>query len=56
MPGLCIVMIILYVRQAFEYTSGSKQASVLNVAQLYLQGLRKAPNISGYGSIRLDNA
>ena len=49
-------MIILCVRQAFEYTSGSKQASVLNMSQMYLQGLCKAPNISGYGTIRLNNA
>ena len=46
-------MIILHVRQTFEDASGSKKARVLNMAQLYMQMLRRVPNISEYGSIRL---
>ena len=36
--------------------SGSKEAWVLNVARLYVKGLRKVMNMSAYGSIRLNNA
>ena len=56
MLGLWICMIILHVRQAFEDTSGSKYARVLNMARLHMQGLRRVPNISHYGSIRFNNA
>ena len=49
-------MNILNVRQAFEDTSDSKLARVLNIGRLYMQGLRRFLNMSDYGSTRLDNA
>ena len=41
MPGLWICMIIWHGWQAFEDALGSKSARVLNMARLYMQGLRK---------------
>ena len=41
---------------AFEDASSSKQARILNMAQWYMQGLRRVPNMSDYGSVRLNNA
>ena len=49
-------MMILHVRQDFKDAWGSKQARVLNMARLYMQGLRRVPNLSDYGSIRLSDA
>ena len=49
-------MIILHVQQNFEDASGSKKARVLNMARLYMQGLRRVPNVFDYGSICLNNA
>ena len=49
-------MVILHVRLAFEDASGSTCARVLNMARVYMQGLRRVPNMSGYGSIRFNNA
>ena len=43
-----------HVQKAFEDTSGSKQARVLNMARLYMQGLRRVPNMSDYGSVCLN--
>ena len=41
---------------AFKDASGSKNIRVLNMTRLYMQGLRRVPNMSDYGSIRLSNA
>ena len=41
-------MIVLHRWQVFEEISASKKASILNVARLYMQGLRRIPNMSGY--------
>ena len=38
-------MIILHLQQTFEDASGSKCDRVLNMARLYMQGLRRVPNI-----------
>ena len=43
-------------QQDLENALGSKWAKVLNIARLYIQGLRRVPNMSDYGSIRLKNA
>ena len=43
-------------QQDLENALGSKWAKVLNIARLYIQGLRRIPNMSDYGSIRLKNA
>ena len=37
-------MIMLNVRQDFEGAFGFKQARVLNMARLYMQGLRRVPD------------
>ena len=42
-------MNILHIQQDLEGVSGSKQASVLNITRLYMQGLLRVPNMSGYG-------
>ena len=49
-------MIILDAGQNFEDASGSKKVRVLNMARLYMLGLRKVPNVFDYGSICLNNA
>ena len=49
-------MIILYVKQDFEDASGSKKSRILNMARLYVQGLRRVSIIFDYGSIWLNNA
>ena len=46
-------MIILHVQQAFEDASCSKNARVLNMVWLYIQGLRRALNMFDYGSMWL---
>ena len=48
MPGLRICTIILHVRQVFEDASGSKEARVLNIARLYMQGLHRVLNMPEY--------
>ena len=53
MPGHWMCVVIL---NAFENAFGSKWAMVLNMAQLYMQGLRRNPNMSDYGSMHLNNA
>ena len=55
-PILGTCMIILNFWQAFGDALGSKEVKVLNVSRLYMQGLLRVPNISDYGSIRLNNA
>ena len=55
MPGLWICMIIWHGWQAFVDALGSKSARVLNMARLYMQGLRRVPNMSVHGSIPLIN-
>ena len=50
------LMSIYRVRQTFKVASGSKCVRVLNMAQLYMQGLYRALNMSDYGKIRLSNA
>ena len=49
-------MIILHVQQDFEDTSGSKKAMILNMAQLYMQGLHRVQSIFYYDSICVNNA
>ena len=56
MPWLWICMIILHVQQDFEDDSGSKYARILNMAELYMQGLRRVLSMSEFGSIHLNNA
>ena len=46
-------MIIVHVRQAFKDTSGSKSGRVLNVTRLYVQELRRVPDMFEYGFIGL---
>ena len=46
----------LIVWQAFEDALDSKHARVLNMAQLYMQGLNIVLNMSEYGSICHNNA
>ena len=50
------ILFSIHVRQAFEEASGSKWAKVLIKAMLYKQRLRRVPNMSKYGSIRLSKA
>ena len=40
----------------FEDALGSKYVRVLNMVQLYMQGLHRVPNMSEYGSVWLNNA
>ena len=47
---------ILHFRQTFEDASSSKYATVLNMTWMYMQELGRIPNMSDYGSIRLNNA
>ena len=42
--------------QTFGDASGSKYARVLHMARLFMQRLRRFPNMPDYGSIRLNNA
>ena len=49
-------MNILHIQQDLEGAWVSKQARVLNITRLYMQGLLRVPNMSGYGSIPLSNA
>ena len=48
-------MIILHVQQDLEDVLGSIKARVLNLTQLYMQGLSRMPNMSD-DSIGLNNA
>ena len=41
---------------AFEDASCSKCARILAIARLYMQGLRRVPNMSDYGSKNFINA
>ena len=56
MTGLWIFLIILHVWQAFEDTSDSKCARVLNKAWLCIQELCRVLNMSVYSSICFNNA
>ena len=42
--------------KAFEGAPGSEKARVLNMTWLYMQGLRRVPNMFDHDSICLDNA
>ena len=54
--GLWICLVILHVWQAFKDTLCYKCARVLNIAQLYMQGLQRVANMPEYSSIPLNNA
>ena len=49
-------MIIIYVLNTFDDVSSSEKARVLNMAQLYIRGIRRVLNMSDYGSIGLRNS
>ena len=53
---LWICLVILNVQQALEDAFVSKCIRVLNMAQFYIQGLRRVLNMTEYGSICLNNA
>ena len=51
MPVLWVYLIILYVQQAVEDTSGSKCVRALNMALLYMQRIQRVLNMAQYAAI-----
>ena len=51
MPVLQICLIILHIREAFEDALGCKYTRGLSMARMYMQGSRRVPNMSGWGSM-----